>query len=145
MLQQPRVLVIDDDELIRRALGRNLRDLNVMMSDNGPSALAFLADRGMQFDAIVCDMRMEIMDGATFYRALLKIRPDLARRVVFITGNAAGPNVETFLTECGQPFLEKPFTTEALKAAIADVAARKRPGLAAGSYSVLADKTSKTG
>jgi DNA-binding NtrC family response regulator len=117
----PRVLLIDDDDYVRRALGRSLHDHTVMLSDNAPSALAFLADGGMTYDAIVCDMRMAKMDGPAFYRELLKVRPDLASNVLFITGDADAPKVRSFVAETGRLVLEKPFTSAALKAAIRSV------------------------
>lgn len=117
----PRVLLIDDDDYVRRALGRSLQDHNVMLSDNAHSALAFLADRGMTYDAIVCDMRMGTMDGPTFYRELLHVRPDLACNVVFITGDAETAQVRSFVAETGRLVLEKPFTAATLKAAIRSV------------------------
>ncbi|MGH7734617.1 MAG: response regulator, partial [Gemmatimonadales bacterium] len=38
-------------------------------------------------DVVVADIRMPVMDGIVFYRRLLVEHPDVARRVVFFSGD----------------------------------------------------------
>jgi DNA-binding NtrC family response regulator len=133
-MDRPRILVIDDDELVRQALTRILRPYALVMSDNAASALAFVADGGMEFDAVLCDVWMTPLDGPTFFRELTSVRPELAGRVVFITGDAGTPRVVNFLAESGRPVIEKPFSQTDLKSAIEKVLAQ--PPHAAGKPSI---------
>ena len=61
------------------------------------------------FDAVVCDLRMPRLDGKAFYKTLAAVSPGLARRVVFVTGDVAGTDAETFLEQSGCRWLAKPF------------------------------------
>jgi CheY-like chemotaxis protein len=61
------------------------------------------------FDLVICDLKMPRMDGMSFYRMLSAAVPGLARRVIFVTGDLAGTEAETFLQESGCRWLAKPF------------------------------------
>src|SRR5579863_9423759 len=50
-----RVLVVDDDELVSRALARSLREFDVVVALDARSALSSI-ERGERFDVIVCDL-----------------------------------------------------------------------------------------
>jgi CheY-like chemotaxis protein len=63
-----RVLVVDDDFAVRRAVVRFLRTegLTVVEAANGEEALAKLREGGVS--VVVLDLRMPVMDGWTFRR-----------------------------------------------------------------------------
>jgi CheY-like chemotaxis protein len=52
---------------------------------------------------------MPRIDGIRFYQRLSEEYPDLARRVIFVTGDVAGTDAERFLQESGCRWLAKPF------------------------------------
>src|SRR5215831_1860190 len=59
---------------------------------------------------------MPRLDGKAFYRALTAALPDLAKRVIFVTGDLAGTDAEVFLEQTGCRWLAKPFRlTDLLK------------------------------
>lgn len=117
-----RILVIDDDQQVRACLGRLLRAHTLVLSDGARGALAFLADRAMEFDAIVCDVRMGGMDGAQFHEELERIRPEMLERLVYMTGDAGAPSTRAFLERVERPVVEKPFTREELETILRQVA-----------------------
>jgi hypothetical protein len=45
----------------------------------------------------------------TFYRALEREHPEMARRILFVTGDVAGTEAERFLDETGCRWPAKPF------------------------------------
>lgn len=102
------VLVIDDEPVVGRLLRRVLRGHNVEVETHAPTALARLR-QGESFDVIVCDLMMPELAGWDLYYQLDMIRPGLAERVLFITGELANPNINQFIDGCQQPLLEKPF------------------------------------
>lgn len=118
-----RVLVIDDEELVLRALGRMLREHEVVTARGGADALARIAS-GPAFDVIFTDITMPDMTGIELYRLLLAERPELARRVVFLSGGAVTPDTRTFLASIPNAHLEKPVRGSILDDVIARLRAR---------------------
>ena len=113
----PRVLLIDDDAMVRRALVRGLkRKYAVTELADAESALALIAG-GARFDAILCDLNLAGMSGRDFFLYLDAKDEDQARRVVILTGNfAAG-----LFGDREPRFLEKPASMAMIDAALADL------------------------
>jgi signal transduction histidine kinase len=84
-----RVLVVDDEDGIRIPLAKFLtrRGADAIQAADGVEALDKLEHH--QVDAILADLKMPRMDGVALYRALQETRPDLANRVIFLTGDLA--------------------------------------------------------
>ncbi|HEY2377470.1 MAG TPA: PAS domain S-box protein [Gemmatimonadaceae bacterium] len=104
-----RILIADDEAPIREALSRFLEKSGhaVVAVDSGGGALA--AAREQTFDAILLDMRMPDISGKNVFERWASERPELARRVVFLTGDIVSADLQQFLAGTGQPFLAKPF------------------------------------
>lgn len=66
------------------------------------------------YDAIVCDIVMPVMRGDVFYVAVERVKPELCKRFVFITGNTDDSQVMFFLRSKGVPVVFKPLDTTAL-------------------------------
>ncbi|HEY6562337.1 MAG TPA: response regulator [Polyangiaceae bacterium] len=109
-----RVLVIDDDELVLRAVSRILKEHEVVCASSAPEALALLK-HGQPFDIIFSDLVMPTMTGMEFYEQLLHSQPDDARRVVFLSGGSVDPKIDDFLAAVPNPRMEKPFDVRRLK------------------------------
>jgi signal transduction histidine kinase/CheY-like chemotaxis protein len=83
-----RVLLVDDEELIRRPMARFLNKRGADVSEAGDGAAALERIRGgLDPQVILADLRMPRMDGAEFYERLLEERPRLAERVLFLSGD----------------------------------------------------------
>jgi signal transduction histidine kinase len=83
-----RVLVVDDEELIRRPMLRFLTKRGADVREAGDGVLALeVITGGFEPHVILADLRMPHMDGAAFYQRLLQDRPALAERVVFLSGD----------------------------------------------------------
>src|SRR5213594_533147 len=83
-----RVLLVDDEELIRRPMARFLakRGAEIKEAADGLAALERLAE-GFEPQVILADLRMPRMDGAEFYEHLQQQRPALAERLLFLSGD----------------------------------------------------------
>ncbi len=103
------ILVLDDDAALASMLGEMLELLGHRPTCclDPAQALALLEQRG--FDLILSDFHMPGMEGSEFYRRLQSTRPDLARRVVFLTGDVLSEETRFFLASTGNPHLLKPF------------------------------------
>ena len=111
--KKPRILAIDDYEAILSLFSRilSLNGYQVECASNGQVALAKIQDA--DYDVIICNVSMPVMDGLTFYRELVRTSPDLATRVVFCTG-VATPETWGLLFGMGRDVLLKPFRIEEL-------------------------------
>ncbi len=110
------ILVIDDDAAVGRALARMLRvEHEVKVTVEGAEAIALIA-MGATFDAIFCDLMMPNTSGQQLYEQICALDPELAGRVVFMTGGAFSPTAQRFLAEVPNVRVQKPFSPEAVRA-----------------------------
>jgi signal transduction histidine kinase/CheY-like chemotaxis protein len=111
-----RILVVDDEPFVLNAVRRILaREHEVVAESSARAALARIA-AGEHFDAVVCDLTMPEMGGADFHAALAADHPELAMRTLFLTGGAFTPATRAFVERTPNPFLDKPFDAEVLRA-----------------------------
>ena len=101
-----RVLVVDDEPMICAAMTRMLRPFEVIAAGHVDEAMDLCA-RG-SFDAILCDFSMPEKDGEAFYQELSQQRPELLKRLVFLTGGAQTKQAQGFLDSIENPCLMKP-------------------------------------
>jgi CheY-like chemotaxis protein len=109
-----RVLVVDDDLLVARAVKRSLRSHDVVALASGRDALARL-EAGERFDVILCDLIMPDITGMDLHEALARLAPDQARRMVFVTGGAITTRARDFVATTRNEVVEKPFDVAKLR------------------------------
>ena len=112
------ILVVDDDPMFARLVQDVLgpEGYQVTLATNGTAGLELLG--GSVFDLILIDVRMPELDGPGFFRELQQRDPDLARRVMFMTGGAVGPETAELLFSLRVPCLRKPLSVDELRAAV---------------------------
>jgi CheY-like chemotaxis protein len=117
---KPRVLVVDDDHAVRRALARVLsRTHEVEEADGGRAALA-LVRCGHRFDAIVCDVTMPEMTALELFEVLAHSHPEQAARMIAMTGGVTRQDELDAIF--GERQLTKPIHAADLLATISAVA-----------------------
>ena len=67
------------------------------------------------YDLILSDLRMPGLDGLALYREVESRRPDLLRRMIFMSGTIEDPVSQSFLEQAGVPVLPKPFHLDDLR------------------------------
>jgi CheY-like chemotaxis protein len=114
-----RILVVDDDPGLRSLLRRVLRAHEVVTAESGAEACAALA-RDPRFDLVLCDVMMPRMPGTEVHRWLVANHPELARKVVLMTGGAFTPATREYLDQVGGPIVSKPFVSRELQGQVAE-------------------------
>ncbi len=102
-----RVLVVEDEESLGRALLRFLRGYEVVYCRSVKEAI----DRvraGEHFDVVISDMMMPGGTGKDLYEVLLALSPELAGRTVFMTGGATTPETMAFVAQHSEKVMAKP-------------------------------------
>ncbi len=116
--QQPRqkkagnILIVEDESAIRISLTRTLLDegYNVQAVSHGRAALDNMAENF--YDLLLFDIKMPGMTGIELYETTKKKYPNLAERVVFITGDTMTASTNKFLAKTDRPYLIKPFDSK---------------------------------
>ena len=85
-----KILIIDDEKAIRRALREILEfeDCNVEEAENGKEGIEKLQKN--EYDLIFCDIKMPIMDGIDVLSNAMKL--NIETPIIMISGNG---NIET--------------------------------------------------
>lgn len=108
------ILVVDDEEPVLTLISEILTmdGYSVTPAFNGAEALAWTQVR--DFALIISDVRMPAVGGPAFYEILQNERPDLLRRVLFVTGDTVSLSTRHFLAGTQRPVLAKPFDPDRL-------------------------------
>lgn len=119
--QRGRVLVVDDDVAVRRALIRMLGETHDLVTvSSGAEAIDTILS-GERYDVILCDLMMPRVTGDRCYERILEIDPEQARKFVFMSGGAFTPSARAFLEKVQTPLVEKPFETARLRAVLEEM------------------------
>ena len=109
------ILVVDDEPAMRDVLLRALSTHGNVVAFAPDGERAWKLIQGNQYDVIFLDLRMPGVDGRELYGLITKLSPELAKKVVFITGDTASADTRRFLESTASPVLSKPFTIEAIR------------------------------
>ena len=117
MANHAKILLIDDEPILRRLLTRALRPHTIITAEDGAQALEILENEP-PFDLVICDLSMPGISGDQVFRHAIAQDPSLQKRFVIITGGAVTPTQHRFLKDMQPRLLEKPFTPAQLRALI---------------------------
>lgn len=106
MTEKTKILVIDDEDVIRRSYARALagEHCKVDVVAGGKDALQLMERR--PFDVVLLDLLMPGMDGMTVLKNIKKNWPD--SEVIIITGNPALESAKEAVTLGAYDYLAKP-------------------------------------
>lgn len=117
-----RLLVIEDEvsvqAFLRAALERS--GYEIVMAASGEEGLRLLQQ--IEFGGVVSDMRTPgEVDGADVHAWLKENRPELVKRMLFVTGDIVNEETMNTLRRTGVPCIEKPFRVNELVSAVKEV------------------------
>ncbi len=120
----PQIMIVDDEEPIRRILGRLLiiNDGTCQLAANAAEARTLL--RGQNFDLILCDVKMPGESGIDFLRYLLSEYPETA--AIMITAVDDPEVAETALEIGAYGYIIKPFNANELLINVSNALRRRK-------------------
>jgi two-component system cell cycle sensor histidine kinase/response regulator CckA len=115
------VLVVDDDDAVRRAICRILADSGYVVHEarNGKDAVLEHQRCGGRVDLLLTDVVMPVMSGDELAQQLRTRQPDL--RVIYTTGYATTTVIERTSEREARVVLPKPFREERLLGLVREV------------------------
>ena len=114
-----KLLVVDDSDLIRRAIKRTIQRPSdeIETASNGLEALRVVEN--FDPEVVTMDISMPEMDGLTCIDGILRRRP--RAKIIVISALNDKPTAVEAVRRGAQGFLLKPFTAEALSFEISDL------------------------
>jgi CheY-like chemotaxis protein len=115
------VLLVEDEAALRNLAQEILRDqgCKVIAAGSGREALELAGSHKAPIDLLVTDVVMPGMDGRELADRLGPVHPET--RCLFMSGYTDDAVVRRGVREEGMPFLQKPFTIDALALKVREV------------------------
>jgi signal transduction histidine kinase len=113
-----RILVVDDEAALGTAVRRMLSAEHEVLAVTSARDAIGRVSKGERFDVILCDVMMPEVTGMDLHAELLRLAPEQAENVVFMTGGAFTSRAREFLDQVRNPRVEKPFDVGSLKALV---------------------------
>jgi two-component system, cell cycle sensor histidine kinase and response regulator CckA len=119
------ILVVEDEDVVRRMTARGLRDhgYQVIEAGDGAAALQLVEEAAARFDLVISDVVMPAMGGRELGRLLARLEPQLP--VLYISGYTGEDVVRRGLLDAGSPFQPKPFTPDELGRRVREILDRR--------------------
>jgi CheY-like chemotaxis protein len=116
-----RVLIVDDERVVRRALQRILeRDGHaVTLAECGQEAIDLYAARWREFDVVILDVMMPDVDGREVLRRMREVNPGV--RAILSSGFTA--ESDPSIAVAGTWLLQKPYTPDQVRTVVGEAAA----------------------
>jgi CheY-like chemotaxis protein len=116
--------VLDDEEAIRTFLRKTLvaAGFDAIVAADGETAVSEVGRAAI--DVALVDHRMPGMSGIDAYEAAVVIRPTIAGRWIFMSGDVLNPDLHAFAEAHDIPLLAKPFDLASVTRSVQDVVDR---------------------
>ena len=108
-LDSPAVLIVEDEAALASAMAEAFGDAGFLVDRAGDGEEAMARLEGGHYDLIISDLKMPRMDGIQLLGALRAQHPEMAGRIMFVTGDVLGTDAERFLADSRCRWLAKPF------------------------------------
>jgi len=115
------VLLIEDDPGVARAHSAILQHAGFKVTTVATADEAMVAIEKTLFHVLVVDLILPRRDGTAFFDELAASHPEMAARVIFVTGWGSDPKVQKLIAHTGRPMLTKPVEATDLIAAVREI------------------------
>ena len=121
-----RVLIADDEDSMRTLVARAIAmdGHEIVTAQDGAEALEILTRAGGQFDLLLTDIQMPVMDGIALALSAARDFPNLT--ILLMTGFADQRERASNLNALVHDVVTKPFSVADIRTAVADALAAKK-------------------
>ncbi len=118
LISGKRLLVVDDEKYILDFFTEVFRPypIKVDTASNGRAAMEMI--EANEYDLVVTDFRMPQMSGRELFEWIKDKRPNLAQRIIFVTGDTVSLETRSFFENTAHRCLAKPFKIEEVREVI---------------------------
>ncbi len=124
---KPSILIVEDEHKIAELLKEILvPHFEVTITSNGKEALEHVSKR--EFDLIISDIRMPVMDGIELYHRLKERHPEYCdrKKIIYTTGVTFDQETQIFLNDTKVTCLRKPFKVKEILSVISRMSCKER-------------------
>ncbi len=120
-----KLLLVEDEDMVRAVAERALvrAGYTVTTVTDGEEGLAEVANGSTEFDLIVSDVVMPVMDGPAMARAIRRVKPDIP--ILFMSGYAE-EQLRNDIDIDNMHFIPKPFSVQQINSKVAEVLSEQR-------------------
>jgi signal transduction histidine kinase len=112
-----RILVVDGEPTVAKAIRRVLSGHKVQTADGGIGALALLGEH--PFDLVLYDVMTRDLSAPDMWRRMQDLRAGLERRLALTAAGALAPEITRLVAENGVPCVDKPFDASEIELLLA--------------------------
>jgi two-component system NtrC family sensor kinase len=118
LVRGKRILVVDDEKYILDFFIEVFHTLPMQVDTASDGRVAMNKMQSRDYDLIVTDFKMPQMSGRDLFNWIKENRPQLASRVIFVTGDTVSMETRSFFEDNNNLYLAKPFKIEEVKEVI---------------------------
>ena len=126
-MAEERILVVDDDTSIREMFQSILEEEGFQVGTASTAAETLQLIKEEKYDVAILDVLLPDTNGMLLFNQIKKIRPRLAKKVIFVSGVGIGVPVVQHLKKLGTAFLSKPVDVSSLIQSVVNVIQDKVP------------------
>ncbi len=114
-----RILIVEDEDSVRTFVAATLTDCGyeITVAEDGEDALEILEEEGVDFDLVISDVMMNVLDGPSFVSEARE-QLGLKAKVIFMSAYAESAVREQLDVIDGAEYIQKPFTLRGLAAQV---------------------------
>lgn len=122
--RSPGILVIEDERLLRKAMGEGLQKqgFEVWVAGDGSEGVELYRRFGAQIDVVLSDVRMPVLDGPKMLDVLREINPSV--RCCFMTGDTRPTLLACLMAKRPEGLFIKPFSVYEVGAVLREAIGR---------------------
>lgn len=115
------VLLLEDELILSEVMTRALEDAGFAVAHYQDGRAGWDALKTNQYRVIICDIHLPEMNGIKIHSLLHENNPEMAKKMIFITGDLMSSSVLDFFKDTNAVFLNKPFELSKLIEAVKSV------------------------
>jgi PAS domain S-box-containing protein len=109
------ILVVDDEPSIRDFMKKVLEASGHRVDTVANGALALDIIESNRYDLLMLDIKMPGMNGIELYHHLKKTRPEMVKKIIFVTGDILGAGTREFIDRSKVRYITKPISIRKLE------------------------------